>query len=283
MADGLESLGPALSAYVAAADQLEVLELSMTWDFTSRHHTIRPQVPLAKLLPSKTFLRLHTLVLDGFYVTENEITSFLLLQSRCLQDLTLWNVALLSGGLWKRVFAMLSKTEAFRLESLVMKGLDDDQVFQHAEAAEVPARINNDIALEYINEGGVTLLSEENGERNREASRTMIGRCRMPPISLIPRSRIQTTLPIKAMRKLTKTSIGLSTILNMTSMLKQSRIRQAIAKLATVRKVAYEIASQKKPPTDLTAWSPLHHRSMQSLPLMCRLQYLITPRTVLWR
>jgi hypothetical protein len=141
----------ALSACILAATNLEHMELSVTHQAV----LVAMSLPLRCFLPFIGFRKLHTLVLEGIHAMAKEITLFLVLQAGFLRHLTLWNIRLLEDGRWEHVLAALFACEAFRLESFVLKSPEDDDVRQHQEVGEAPARILDEDVLHFVNEGGI--------------------------------------------------------------------------------------------------------------------------------
>lgn len=145
-----------LASCIAAAEQLEYMELSVTHKTQALNG--QPH-QMHGLLPCESLHKLKTLVLEGPYLDEKETVDFLRLQSGHLQDLTLWDVTLVLAGRWHNAFTALSLWKSFRLQSLILGGLSDADVRAGVDRGEIPSRVANKEVLDYVNQGGVNPFS----------------------------------------------------------------------------------------------------------------------------
>jgi len=142
-----------LSAGLCAATSLTTLEILLTCNT----HT---DVPMEWLIPVTTFPNLHTVSLEAFTFTPDEISDFVFLQPQ-LRNLSLRRPHL--NGDWKEVLDRWSQKPEFVLETVEIQSPSDLEMLHHwlgAGGSMVGSRISNEAIRDFINNGGKNPFEE---------------------------------------------------------------------------------------------------------------------------
>ncbi len=147
--DSPSSAGPGFPSCLEAADQLEHLEISVTY-------ASMPSLYGRLNLPNGTsFMKLRTFVLESATFAKENIVEFLLRRAQSLIHVALWDCHLVEGGTWKAVVQALAEAESVKYESFILKSPKDDPI--HLGDSVAVARIESEVLLRFINEGGIDI------------------------------------------------------------------------------------------------------------------------------
>lgn len=127
-------LGPAFPSCLEAADQLEHLEISVTY-------MPRTDSRLTVLQNKTSFMKLHTLVLESATFTKEAIIEFLIRRARSLIRVALWNCQLVKRETWKAVVQALAEAEHVEYKSFILN----------------TARVESEAILRFINKRGIDI------------------------------------------------------------------------------------------------------------------------------
>ncbi|KAK4945691.1 hypothetical protein LTR10_015039 [Elasticomyces elasticus] len=148
-------------AALANAQYLRELEISLT----SSHGHGHPGMRLTDILPMTTLPNLHSVTLEDFQFSMQEISEWLFKQPK-LRNLSLKRPVL--NGYWAMLVELWSARTQFVLESFILKDPFDYEVQEERDdpaGCRVPARIPENALVQYINYGGVNPVQHRRWRR----------------------------------------------------------------------------------------------------------------------